>query len=152
RELVLSQQSVGHAQLRKRLRRASEIRNFRRVMQLSHEIWSLWERTVARAVEAGLVAHPMDSRGTAAVIWASLQGAFVLMGDDDFFRALTGLDPEHFVEQALEAHLTAAGSGGALSSHDGSNGRAARAASEKTDTAAHPAPSQITDEEMRAGA
>jgi hypothetical protein len=29
----------------------------------------------------------------------------MLLGDDNFFRDITGLDPEHFIHEALESHL-----------------------------------------------
>ncbi|HSU90371.1 MAG TPA: helix-turn-helix domain-containing protein, partial [Sporolactobacillaceae bacterium] len=45
REIFLSQHSVVYAQLHKRLKRQSELRNFQRVMDLSHEIFGLWEST-----------------------------------------------------------------------------------------------------------
>jgi hypothetical protein len=56
-------------------------------------------------VEAGLIAHPMGVTRTAAIIWATLNGAFMLMGNDSFFRDVTGLSTEHFIEEALESHL-----------------------------------------------
>jgi hypothetical protein len=36
-----------------------------------------------------------------------MNGAFMLMGDGNFFRDVTGLNPEHFVDEALESHLAA---------------------------------------------
>jgi hypothetical protein len=36
-----------------------------------------------------------------------MNGAFMLMGDGNFFRDVTGLNPEHFVDDALESHLAA---------------------------------------------
>jgi hypothetical protein len=105
REIFLSQHSVVYAQLHKRLKRASELRNFQRVMDLSHEIFGLWERLIRRAFVAGVIANSMGPKKTAAVIWASMNGAFMLMGDDNFFRDVTGLNPEHFLEEALESHL-----------------------------------------------
>ena len=107
RELFLSQHSVVYAQLQKRLKRPSELRNFQRVMDLSHEVFGLWERTVRRAFEGGVIANSMGPKKTAAVIWASMNGAFMLMGDDNFFRGVTGLNPEHFLDEALESHLAA---------------------------------------------
>jgi AcrR family transcriptional regulator len=107
RELFLSQHSVVYAQLHKRLKRASELRNFERVMAMSHEIFALWEACIRRACESGVIANSMGPKKTAAVIWASMNGAFMLMGDDNFFRDVTGLNPEHFLEEALESHLAA---------------------------------------------
>ena len=107
REIFLSQHSVVYAQLHKRLKRQSELRNFQRVMDLSHEIFGLWESTIRRAFVAGVIANSMGPKTTAAVIWASMNGAFMLMGDDNFFRGVTGLNPEHFLDEALESHLAA---------------------------------------------
>jgi AcrR family transcriptional regulator len=107
RELFLSQHSVVFSQLHQRLKRKSEIRNFQRVMDLSHEIFGLWEGTIRRAFEGGVIANSMGPRKTAAVIWASMNGAFMLMGDGNFFRDVTGLNPEHFVDEALDSHLAA---------------------------------------------
>jgi len=105
REVFSSQQSMSYAQLQRRLRRPSEIRNFHRVIDLSHEIFGLWARTIRRAFDAGLIVNPMGPTRTAAVMWASLRGAFRLMGEENFFREVTGLNPEHFVEEALESLL-----------------------------------------------
>jgi AcrR family transcriptional regulator len=107
RELFISQQSISYAKLEKRLKRSKKLRDFKRVMDLGHQVFDLWEKTIQRIVDAGLVARPMSAKQTAAVIWASLNGAFLLMGDDSFFRGVTGLDPQHFVEETLESHLRA---------------------------------------------
>ncbi len=107
REISLSQHSVVFSQLHERLKRKSEMRNFQRVMDLSHEIFGLWEGTIRRAFEGGVIANSMGPRKTAAVVWASMNGAFMLMGDGNFFRDVTGLNPEHFVDDALESHLAA---------------------------------------------
>ena len=82
-------------------------------MAQGHEIFALYEKTVRRVVEAGLIAHPMGVTRTAAIIWATLNGAFMLMGNDSFFRDVTGLSTEHFIEEALESHLAGANQNGA---------------------------------------
>jgi hypothetical protein len=51
-------------------------------------------------------------------MWASMNGAFMLMGDDNFFRDITGLNPEHFIEESLEAHLAASQT---AAPHNGNN-------------------------------
>ena len=107
REIFLSQHSVVFSQLHQRLKRNSEKRNFERVMDLSHEIFGLWEGTIRRAFEGGVIANSMGPKKTAAVVWASMNGAFMLMGDGNFFRDVTGLNPEHFLDEALESHLAA---------------------------------------------
>jgi hypothetical protein len=112
-----------YTQLQKRLKRASEIRNFERVIDLGHEVFALWESTVRRAFEAGVIANSMGPKKTAAVIWATMNGAFMLMGDDNFFRDVTELNPEHFLEEALELHLAASQIGARRSSQSTKVGR-----------------------------
>jgi len=104
RELFLAQQSVVWEKLQHRLKRPAERRNFGRVMSLAHDVFGLWEHSVSRV-------FPQSAGGakTASVLWATLNGAFVLTGDDGWFRGVTGLDPSHFVEEAFEYHLAAAG-------------------------------------------
>jgi len=70
--------------------------------------------------ELGLIPNVMDLATTASVMWASLNGAFLLTGQDNIFREVTGLNPENFVERAFEYHLNAAQ---ALAAHH-SSGRA----------------------------
>src|SRR5260370_19782241 len=89
REIFLSQHSVVYAQLHKRLKRQSELRNFQRVMDLSNEIFGLWESTIRRAFVAGVIANSMGPKTTAAVIWASMNRAFLLIGHHNLFRPLT---------------------------------------------------------------
>ncbi len=122
REILLSQQSVSYAQLHSRLRRPTELRHFKRAMDLLHEVWGLWERTVRRCFDARVIANSMGPTRTAAVMWATLQGAFALMGDDSFFRDITGLSPADFVEDALESHLAPRAQHGAVRRKQSSNG------------------------------
>ena len=81
---------------------------------------------VARVIDAGLIANAMGPAKTAAVMWASINGAFLLLGDYSFFRDITGLDPEHFIREALESHLVKDHSLGAesngLNPQNGTNG------------------------------
>jgi TetR/AcrR family transcriptional regulator, fatty acid metabolism regulator protein len=108
RELFLIHQSVGYARIRKRLKRKAEIQHHDRVLALSHRAFGQWERAVGRVYEQGLISTVMDLATTASVMWASINGAFLLTGQDHAFRAITGLSPDHFVEQAFEFHLNAA--------------------------------------------
>lgn len=109
RELFLAQQSVVWSKLDERLRRPSERRNYRRVMAQAHEIFQMWERSVTRVFPPAANADGKGGAKTAAVLWATVNGAFTLMSNDGFFRDVTGLDAGHFVEEALEHHLAAAG-------------------------------------------
>lgn len=109
RELFLTQQSVGWVQLRSRLHRPSEIEDYNRVMSLGHHGFKQWESSVRRVIEAGLIPNASDVATTASVIWATLNGAFMLTGQEgSFFGEVTGLSPANLVEQALEFHLKGA--------------------------------------------
>jgi len=120
RELFLIHQSVGYARIRKRLKRKAEIAHYDRVIGLGHKAFDQWEAAVGRVYELGLIPNVMDLATTASVMWASLNGAFLLTGQDNIFREVTGLNPENFVERAFEYHLNAAQ---ALAAHH-SSGRA----------------------------
>ena len=119
RELFLIHQSVGYARIRKRLKRKSEIEHYNRVLSLGHKAFAQWERAVGRVYEIGLIPNVMDLATIASVLWASLNGAFMLTGQDNTFREVTGLNPDNFVERAFEFHLNAAQ---ALAVHHQGNG------------------------------
>jgi AcrR family transcriptional regulator len=114
RELFLIHQSVGYARIGKRLKRKSEIQHYNHVLNLGHKAFDQWEAAVGRVYDLGLIPNVMDLPTTASVMWASLNGAFLLTGEDNTFRELTGLSPDNFVERAFEFHLNAAQ---ALASH-----------------------------------
>src|ERR1700736_6579186 len=135
RELFLIHQSVGYARIRKRLKRKSEIQHYNRVLSLGHKAFDQWETAVGRVYDLGLIPNVMDLATTASVMWASLNGAFLLTGEDNTFRELTGLSPDNFVEQAFEFHLNAAQ---ALAGHrnGAGNGNASSAIHQKGNGAA----------------
>jgi AcrR family transcriptional regulator len=119
RELFLIHQSVGYARIRKRLKRSREIEHYNSVLVFGHRAFAQWQAAVGRAYDRGLIPNVMDLATTASVMWASLNGAFLLTGQDNTFRELTGLNPESFVERAFEFHLSAAQ---ALAAHHTGNG------------------------------
>lgn len=109
RELVLTQQSAGYAHIRKRLKHRGEIERYDTVVRLGREAFDLWAKSVSRVCEAGLVDDPNRRTLVAAVMWAGLNGTFLLTGrDSGFFREITGLGSDHFLEHALDFHLKAA--------------------------------------------
>lgn len=108
RELFLIHQSVGYARIRKRLKRKSEIEHYNRVLSLGHRAFEQWEASVGRVYESGLIPKVMDLATTSSILWASINGAFLLTGQDNTFREVTGLSPDNLVEQAFEFHLNAA--------------------------------------------
>jgi len=129
RELFLIHQSVGSARIRKRLKRKSEIEHYNRVISLGHQAFAQWQAAVGRVYEIGLIPNVMDLATTTSVLWASLNGAFLLTGPDNTFRELTGLNPDNFVERAFEFHLNAAQ---ALAVHHQSNGNGSHAKHRKS--------------------
>lgn len=122
RELLLTQQSVGYAQLRKRLKRRGETERFDLVMKLGREAFDLWVKSVSRVYGTALGAESEQSATTAAVIWAGLNGAFMLTGQENVFQEFTGLDPEHFLEHAVDFQLKGAEPSGPIRARSGANG------------------------------
>jgi AcrR family transcriptional regulator len=127
RELFLIHQSVGYARIRKRLKRKTEFEHYNQVLSLGHKTFGQWEAAVGRVYELGLIPNVMDLATTASVMWASLNGAFMLTGQDNTFRELTGLNPDNFVERAFEFHLSAAQALAARNGSGNGNGRKTRA-------------------------
>jgi AcrR family transcriptional regulator len=109
RGLFLTQLSVAQSQLLKQLRRKAEIDHFKRLMALSREVFGLWESSVGRVYDQGPVKRTQGRAQTAAILWASLNGAFLLTGDADAFLEVTGLSPDSFVDAAFDFQLAAAG-------------------------------------------
>ncbi len=101
--------SANIAQIRKRLRRASDIRKFERMTELRREIFGTVQTTMREACEAGLIADPFGPTIGTALLWSSVKGALELAGDGQFWRELTGLDPEVFVEKIPEALIISSG-------------------------------------------
>jgi AcrR family transcriptional regulator len=109
RGLFLAQLSVEHSQLFGGLRRKAEIENYRRVMALSREVFGLWAGSVGRVYDGGLIYGELSRARTAAVIWAALNGAFLLTRDPKVLREITDLDPGNFIEEAFDFLIAGAG-------------------------------------------
>jgi AcrR family transcriptional regulator len=105
RGLFMAQLSVAHSKLKKRLRRKVEIDTYARVAELCRELFRLWESSVARVHDSGLMPSHLGATRAAAVLWAALNGAFLLAGEEDLFREMTGVSPELLCEQSLEFQL-----------------------------------------------
>lgn len=104
-EPVLTSEPTAYSQIRRRLRRASEIREFDRGLALSREVFHLFESTVRRAFDARLMADPLGPTGVTVGIWAILNGAYMVTRDDELFLDITGLEPEGFTAKVLESYL-----------------------------------------------
>jgi len=102
---ILISEPTPYYEIRKRLRRSSEIRAFDRGSKVSNEVFHLFEGSVKRAFEAGLMADSLGPTGVTVAIWSILNGAFMVTRDREFLAHTSGLEPDGFVAQALDSYL-----------------------------------------------
>ncbi len=102
---ILVGEPTPYYEIRKRLRRSSEIRAFDRGSKISHEVFHLFEGSVRRAFDTGLMADSLGPTGVTVAIWSILNGAFMVTRDREFLVHTTGLEPEGFVSRALDSYL-----------------------------------------------
>lgn len=107
RGLFLAQLAVDFGKLPIRLSRPQELERFEQVRRLGRECFNLWRDAVGRLL-GGAGGTSADATRAATVIWAALNGAFLLTGDEDIFRDVTGLEAAGLVEKTLEFELDAA--------------------------------------------
>jgi len=109
RGLFLAQLSVTFSQLSLRLSRAEERAHFEQVRRLGRECFDLYRDSVRRWLGAS-GARPSDADATraATVIWAAINGAFLLTDDVKIFRDITGLEASRLLEETFEFQLAAA--------------------------------------------
>jgi len=109
---ILISEPTPYYEIRKRLRRSSEIRAFDRGSSVSYQVFHLFEGSVKRAFEAGLIADPLGPTGVTIAIWSILNGAFMVTRDREFIVHTTGFEPDGFVAKALESYLHGVGAAG----------------------------------------
>ncbi len=102
---ILISEPTPYFEIRKRLRRSSEIRAFDRGSKISHEVFHLFKGSVKRAFETGLIADPLGPTGVTVAIWSILNGAFMVTREREFLAHTTGLEPEGFIAKALDSYL-----------------------------------------------
>ncbi|MGH8013378.1 MAG: TetR/AcrR family transcriptional regulator, partial [Candidatus Binataceae bacterium] len=100
RGLFVAQLSVAFSKLPARFARAEELDRYRALSEVGREGFQLWRESVAR-----VFAH--DAAVMATMMWATLNGSFLLSGDDDFFRDLTGQDPTSLLAGVFDFQLDA---------------------------------------------
>ncbi len=123
RGLFLAQLSVTFSRLRLRLSRAAEVEHFEQVRKLGRECFDLYRDSVARWLDAaGARITRAGATRTATVIWAALNGAFLLMDDVKIFRDITGLEASRLLEETFEFQLAAASAAAARPRHQNGNG------------------------------
>ena len=109
RGLFLAQLSVTFSKLSLRLSRDEELEHFDQVRQLGRECFNLYRDSVKRWLSAtGARVSSADAARSATVIWAALNGAFLLMDDLEIFRDITGLEAARLLEETFEFQLAAA--------------------------------------------
>jgi AcrR family transcriptional regulator len=102
---ILISEPTPYHEIRKRLRRASEIRAFDRGSRIRQEVFRLFEGSVKRAFDNGLVADSIGATGVTIAIWSILNGAFMVTRDREYLAHTIGFEPEGFVAKALESYL-----------------------------------------------
>jgi AcrR family transcriptional regulator len=109
RGLFLAQLSVTFSQLSLRLSRAEELEHFEQVRRLGRECFELYRESVRRWLSAtNARVSAADATRAATVIWAALNGAFLLTDDVKIFRDITGLEASRLLEETFEFQLSAA--------------------------------------------
>ena len=109
RGLFLAQLSVTFSKLSLRLSRAEKLAHFEQVRRLGRECFDLYRGSVKRWLSVtGARTSSADATRVATVIWAALNGAFLLMDDVKIFRDITGLEVSRLLEETFEFQLAAA--------------------------------------------
>jgi AcrR family transcriptional regulator len=104
RGFFMRQIAVSTQNMRKTLKRKAELDIFHRTDALTREVLNLWTATVKRVHGAGLMRGSLGVDQTAAMLWASLSGVFML-ADQPLFRDAMGASAESFVDQAVDFQL-----------------------------------------------
>jgi AcrR family transcriptional regulator len=109
RGLFLAHLLVTFSQLSLRLSRADELEHFEQVRRLGRECFELYRASVKRWLAAtNARVSGADATRAATVIWAALNGAFLLTDDVKIFRDITGLEASRLLEETFEFQLAAA--------------------------------------------
>src|ERR1700723_3454428 len=102
---ILFSEPTPYYEIRKRLRRSSEVRAFDRFSRIRREVFRLFDGSVRRSFEGGLVGDSLGATGVTIAIWSILNGAFMVTRDREYLVHNLGFDPEGFVPKALESYL-----------------------------------------------
>ena len=102
---ILLSEPTPYYEIRKRLRRTSEIRAFDRGSRIRGEVFRLFESSVKHAFDSGLIADSLGATGVTVAIWSILNGAFMVTRDREYLTHTIGFEPEGFVAKALDSYL-----------------------------------------------
>jgi hypothetical protein len=102
---ILLSEPTPYYEIRRRLRRSSEIRAFDRGSTIRQEAFRLFESSVRRAFDEGLFAESLGATGVTVAIWSILNGAFMVTRDREYLLHTIGFEPQGFVAKALDSYL-----------------------------------------------
>jgi AcrR family transcriptional regulator len=102
---ILKSEPTPYYEIRKRLRRSSEIRAFDRGSKISSEVFHLFASSVKRAFDSGVIADSLGPTGMTTAIWSMLDGAFMVARNREFLVRTTGFQPDDFIAKALDSYL-----------------------------------------------
>jgi AcrR family transcriptional regulator len=102
---ILLSEPTPYFEIRKRLRRSSEIRAFDRGSKIRQEVFGLFEGGVKRAFDSGLIADLLGPTGVTVAVWSILNGAFMVTRDREYLLHAIGFEPQGFVAKALDSYL-----------------------------------------------
>jgi AcrR family transcriptional regulator len=102
---ILKSEPTPYYEIRKRLRRSSEIRAFDRGSKISSEVFHLFVGSVKRAFDSGVIADSLGPTGMTTAIWSMLDGAFMVARNREFLVRTTGFQPNDFIAKALDSYL-----------------------------------------------
>ncbi len=102
---ILISEPTPYYEIRKRLRRSSEIRAFDRGARIRQEVFRLFESSVKSAFDRRLLADSLGATGVTIAIWSMLNGAFMVTRDREYLVHAIGFEPEGFVAKALDSYL-----------------------------------------------
>jgi AcrR family transcriptional regulator len=102
---ILISEPTPYFEIRKRLRRPSEILAFDRGAKISAEVFHLFEGSVKRAFDSDVIADSLGPTGMTAAIWSILDGAFMVTRNREFIVRTTGFQPDGFIAKALDSYL-----------------------------------------------
>jgi hypothetical protein len=99
RQIAFPTQNLG-----KNLKRKAEIDILHRTNGLMREVLDIYTASVRRVHEAGLMRGKLSVDQTAAMLWASLSGVFML-ADQPLFRDAMGASQGSFIDRAVDFQL-----------------------------------------------
>jgi AcrR family transcriptional regulator len=102
---ILISEPIPYHEIRKRLRRASEIRAFERGLKISPIVFRLFEGSVKRAFAQGLMNDSLGPTAVTVAMWSMLNGAFMVTRDGEHLTHTTGLRPEKFLAIAFDSYV-----------------------------------------------